>query len=395
MKDIFFTVPILREVIGKNRLDIFNKGALNTRMTDFALLLGGNNENIWWTRTSEDYMRKYVIRNDRDTIFAFNKRTPGVRPLFDYSDFNYMNEYYDENGILCVKYGEFPQDLVTDEESDELEKLFLNNELKKVGQFTTDGVSNECWEITFRERFFDEYEYNGRKFIRFVADYITFQNDKYREDNVKFKYNKSYWIEVKPIEWMIDTCSKKAISKNILIAGIQYGGFTNGKYLHDYLNTYFKNEINMKKYNIVDKNNNLDCFIEWSKENNIYPLIDLFLISKHGKYLDYDWKTISNHLCRYGNIYGIEGLLDEKVFMEFIDFCNIGMSMDDILSKKVDINKISKSKKYIICLLLFLNRDIEIENAREFILELGNEYLLLYDDLCNKYKKEVSNLVLK
>lgn len=144
MKDIIFTVPTLRNVIGKNHFDMFDKGALNTRMTDFALLLGGTSNNVWWTRTSEDYMRKYAIENDRDITFAFNRRTPGIRPLFDYSDITHLNEYFDENGILCVKYGEFPQDLVSDEESIELENLFLNNKLVKVGRFTTDRVSNVC-----------------------------------------------------------------------------------------------------------------------------------------------------------------------------------------------------------------------------------------------------------
>lgn len=194
---------------------------------------------------------------------------------------------------------------------------------------------------------------------------------------------------------MIDTTYKKAISKNILISGIQYGGFCEGLYLHDYLNYYFKNEINLEKYNKLDRYNSLEHYLEWSKNNDIYPLIDLFLINMNGKYLNIDWENISLLLYKHRDIYLLEEYLDSEVYLEFINFCNIGISEEDILLKNIDVNKICKSKKYIISLVLFLNNNIEVEYIREFIRTLEDEYLSLFDSLLDKYNSVNNNLGLK
>ncbi len=224
MSNVEFTVLPKEKIFGKDKLSIFYKGAYETKMTDFALLLGGRFETVWWTSSFDNYICMHVCTNNGPTTFTFRSRLPGIRPCFDYSKIPQINEYYDENNILTIKYGEYPQDITAEETALKLEDLFIDNKLESIGRFTTDAVSNECWEIGFRERHFDEYEYEGKKYIRFVSDYITFQDDLFNKKINMFESNKAYWIEVKPIEWYVDSETNIAISKNSFICVLSKNG---------------------------------------------------------------------------------------------------------------------------------------------------------------------------
>ena len=74
-------------------------------------------------------------------------------------------------------------------------------------------IINQCDENSYLE-----YEYNGKKYIRFVGDSNcsgeTLSNGRVVRKGVP------YWVEVEPIKWIIDEKADVALSKKILFAGV-------------------------------------------------------------------------------------------------------------------------------------------------------------------------------
>ncbi len=73
--------------------------------------------------------------------------------------------------------------------------------------------------------------------------------EMYKDDNY-------VWVEVSKVKWLVDEENDIALSKNILVAGIQFdnakdyeGNFENSN-MYKYLNTYFIKDIQMKEKNI-------------------------------------------------------------------------------------------------------------------------------------------------
>ena len=100
-------------------------------------------------------------------------REGGARPVLPYSSISRVssNGVRGRNGILEVEYGEYPQTIVSEDFARTLESAYLNRTINQTGKsYTTDSVSYEDTDIPFQARTHIEYEYNGRKYIRFVAD---------------------------------------------------------------------------------------------------------------------------------------------------------------------------------------------------------------------------------
>lgn len=101
----------------------------------------------------------------------------------------YLDGALEQTGIIDT--ANFPQNIPDDETCELLEDLFSKNQLiPRQVKYCADSM-----HIT---DYFDEYNYNGRKFIRYKAtidqsDNITLSND----DTIN--KNQFYWIEVKPI----------------------------------------------------------------------------------------------------------------------------------------------------------------------------------------------------
>jgi len=133
--------------------------------------------------------------------------------------------------------GEYPQYVVDKSEQDILESLYISNSLNPTGKVYTTS-SREC----------EEYEYNGRKFVREVAN-LYFHGAIFQLSNGEsYEDGDVAWVEVTPINWLVDEKANIAVSERILVSGIKfnkesnYSNF-NKTNMNNFLNTYLVKDI--------------------------------------------------------------------------------------------------------------------------------------------------------
>ena len=116
-----FTFLTKNQVTGPNRLEIFDKIHISAHITDFAILLGGfyddmnlpnNRLGYYWTK--ENVKNAAYCIDYEDNLYGRIVRDAGVgaRPIFNYSeivDFIFSKEYYNNDGLTILEYGEYPQ----------------------------------------------------------------------------------------------------------------------------------------------------------------------------------------------------------------------------------------------------------------------------------------------
>lgn len=140
------------------------------------------------------------------------------------------------SGIKEIEYGEYPQTIVNENYSRELENAYNNGNLRITGKsYTTDSVNYQDFNKSFQARTHTEYEYNGSKYIRFVGD----ENgaDSVLSDGRTIKSKDVYWVYVEPIIWLVDEKEDIALSKKLIFSGVQF------KNRSDYKGDFDKTDI--------------------------------------------------------------------------------------------------------------------------------------------------------
>ena len=265
MNNLHFTFLTKDQVEGKNQLDVLKKYGTKCAITDFSLLLGGRASNFsftkegnqikdkasqWWTRTKDTGDEVFIVDFDGEIDWANIKhRQIGARPAISYSEIEpyISNIKIRIDGVNEVEYGEYPQTVENDGLSQELEIAFLNNTLQETSKkYTTDSVGYNNYNTSFSKKSFDEYEYKGDKYIRFVAD--TNSCNVVLSNGKSVEIGKPYWIRVEPITWLVDEITHLALAKKILFSGVQFK--YNGYYDNNFNNTnikYFMDNIFSKE----------------------------------------------------------------------------------------------------------------------------------------------------
>jgi len=263
-----FTFLTIEQIFGDNQLKILKKYGTACAITDFSIFLGvdvaagfysseGNSKKeragYWWTKTnisdSNDIVN-YVHFNGKKSSAFISNRDLGARPALSYSSISskISSKFRRLNGILEVEYGEYPQTVVSEDFSKILEEAYLKKSMKQTGKsYTTDSVSYRDFDTPFRARTHTEYEYNGRKYIRCVADVNC--GGEILSDGKFILYDNPYWVEVEPIKWMVDEKANIALSKKILFSGVQFnrrrdykGDFSKSD-IKIFMDNYFSKEI--------------------------------------------------------------------------------------------------------------------------------------------------------
>ena len=266
-----FTFLTEKQIFGKNQLDILRIFGSECAITDFSILLGGyvaldcytsegiskkNRTGSWWTKTSCDENACIVLTVGSSHYRKVNKRNVGARPSIPYSSISShcQNKVMMKNGILEVEYGEYPQTVVNEDFARILESEYSNKTIKQTGKsYTTDSVYFRYSLAPFKARIHIEYEYDGRKYIRFIGDSNC--SEEVLSDGRMVQEGTAYWVEVEPIVWLVDEKEDIALSKKLLFSGVQFsikknydGDFekTNIKW---YMDTHFSKDIIPSKVN--------------------------------------------------------------------------------------------------------------------------------------------------
>ena len=247
-----FTFLTIEQFYSLENDGIFDDYGKKARITDFASLLGcyRHKDGIgeWWTKTPYHDIEVYygddeydddfndellcVINEDGKENFKFQwERFAGGRPAFSISSVfsKESKKKLEDSGVKEFGYGEYPQTIVDEEYSKELERLYSSNSLIITGRnYTTDSAEAMDDVSKFKAKMHIEYEYNGRQYIRFVYDDSSVDGFNL-SDGRKLERGKIYWVAVEPIVWLLDLKADIALSKKLIFSGVQFESSSNNE----------------------------------------------------------------------------------------------------------------------------------------------------------------------
>ena len=152
------------------------------------------------------------------------------------------------NKLLVLELGRYPQTIVSQEESEKLEKLLLSN-MRATGKHYTFN-KHKIWKSEapdFHPYNCQIFECDGQEYIRIFAQPAN--KSCIMSDRRYAEYGKIYWVKVEPLRWLVEPESNLLISEKGVLSGIpftnqkEYNGNFEKTLLCRYLNTYFINEI--------------------------------------------------------------------------------------------------------------------------------------------------------
>lgn len=289
-----FTFLTDEQIYGKNQLDIIRIYGAKCAITDFSILLGcfvssefytsveksiKDRAGYWWTKSSfADNSVRIVLSGGSSRWEYTTRREVGARPALPYSSIQSIssNRVIGTNGIKEIEYGEYPQTIVDENYSRELDRAYNNSSLRTTGKnYTTDSVELQNADISFIARTHIEYEYNGSKYIRFVGDSNC--DGEALSDGRIIHLGHTYWVRVEPITWLVDENSDIALSKKLIFSGVQfrnqrdYKGDFDTTDIKRFMDNYFSKEIvNNRVYSktsSVEQTQNLEGTEPTRKQN--------------------------------------------------------------------------------------------------------------------------------
>ena len=234
-----FRLPSQGEVFGENRLEIFKKNGRQCESADLNgfLLDFSDYRYNWWLSTRRPdpallSMKTYYVNRNGDCDYEWVKRPAyfaKIRPVMKCSPSDLSeiepNFRIDDDGIIEVEYGEYPQKKVSEDLDDKLEDNYRNKRLKETGKKYTIELG---------------YVDNNKEYVP-PMQVIEYEFDKKKYVRLRRPSGRIIWLEVNPIVWYVDMTKKILISKKLLFNRIEY------KDIPKFLNTYFAEEIIVKK----------------------------------------------------------------------------------------------------------------------------------------------------
>ena len=231
-------------VNGGRQLDVLEKYGTRSAITDLVILTGGYCEDScsymapddnslkgrtgWvYTRSSDGYGDVRGVSKDCSRYNSYSyERNGAVRPAllssFIFSQIS-PNRVRGYNGTEEVEYGEYPQYAPDSDVQRRLENEYKNGNLRQTGRnYTFDKTEYDDYDQYFQPVTYEEYDYNGKRYIRIRA------NSDYGSNSFKLSNGESYrngdyvWVEVSPVKWLIDDKTQTLVSKRGLLSGIRF-----------------------------------------------------------------------------------------------------------------------------------------------------------------------------
>ena len=231
-------------VNGGRQLDVLEKYGTRSAITDLVILTGGYCEDScsymapddnslkgrtgWvYTRSSDGDGDVRGVHRDGSRFNGYRyERYGAVRPAllssFIFSQIS-PNRVRGYNGTEEVEYGEYPQYAPDSDVQRRLENEYQRGNLRQTGRdYTFDKTEYDDYSQYFQPVTYEEYDYNGKKYIRIRA------NSDYGSNSFKLSNGESYrngdyvWVEVSPVKWLVDDKTQTLVSKRGLLAGIRF-----------------------------------------------------------------------------------------------------------------------------------------------------------------------------
>ena len=130
----------------------------------------------------------------------------------------------------------------------ELINIVLPKELKKTKRFFTfDTTGLTDYEAGLNPKKYYVYEHERKKYIRLEGR--PADSDSILSNGRDVQLGEPYWVEVLPIEWLVDEKTGIWISKKAMVSGIRFGkdDSYDGRFektdMYSYINNYFVKEF--------------------------------------------------------------------------------------------------------------------------------------------------------
>lgn len=252
----------------ESQLEVIRKYGTKAAITDLCVLTGSflwedtidedssltGRTSHFWTRSDDgdNDVREVSENGNRHRICRYC-RNGTVRPtlqssvIFSQISPNRVRGYI---GTEEVEYGEYPQNAADSKMQNILESEY-NRGMNKTGRsYTFDSVKYNDYDTGFIPVTYEEYEYQGKEYIRIKAN-SDFCGDKFMLSNgVEYRDGDYVWVEVSPVKWLIDDRTGILISKKGLVSGIRfhnkrtnYEGDFDRTEMKEYLNRYMFRDL--------------------------------------------------------------------------------------------------------------------------------------------------------
>ena len=245
-----FTFLTQEQFFEDDKLDIFKKRGTKAAVTDFSILLGAyvsdhhvdNDSSLegrtgyYWTKSDygESYARGVHGTGNR-CYYDVCLRNGGARPALSFSSISSIPTNGESgkrarDGVLEVEYGYYPQKAVSRDMQERLERAYRSSSISKTGNsYTTDSVAYDDYDTAFQPQTHQEYEYNGKRYVRVEANSYYDGNNFTLSNGEQYRDGDNVWVEVEPVKWLVDERARMMITENLIFAGVQFNKKRNYK----------------------------------------------------------------------------------------------------------------------------------------------------------------------
>ena len=256
----------------EEQLEVLKKYGTKSSITDLVLLTGGfcgerfpymklnyinlkGRTGLCYTQTLASYGGVHGVFVDGSGYgLSSLTRNGAIRPvLLSSSVFSQIspNRVRGDNGTEEVEYGEYPQYAPDEKTQRILENEYQSGKLKKTGKnYTFDGTKPTACLQGFQAVTYDEYEYNGKKYTRVIANPDHYDEYFMLSNGERYEKGDYVWVEVSPVKWLIDDKTGLLVSKIGLLSGIRfdtevrrYNGDFSTTEMKEYLDKYMSKDL--------------------------------------------------------------------------------------------------------------------------------------------------------
>ena len=228
-----FQVTLLsdKQCLGDEKLNIFSLFGEGCHVTEFARLLGAR-------------MYYYHAMSVRPVIPAevASKLIP--------NRVSRCNTAQVGQTYLTTSYGDYPQDIVHHSTEKKLNKALREKKIRQTGNtYTVNFIEKHETQLIYTTEILPEYEFEQNRYVPVTAKVKNVHWTDCTDEIKPIKNGKSYWVQVRPIRWLIDEKTGLWISQSALLSGLSEDSPNNlskdfkESFLNRYLNDAFIQDI--------------------------------------------------------------------------------------------------------------------------------------------------------
>lgn len=254
---------------GEGQLDIIKTRKAGALLTDFAIALGGEPKTgkitrpglplnhytpsdslgMYWTKSATDNKRVLAVDTKGgkcNDSYTYKKPSfIGGRPALHfseddsiYTDGKIKRNAIGDGGIMRIEYGFYPQQAVNKKMQEKLWEKLANDNLQLTGNTYTIVKARARGDADVLK--IPEYEYNRKRYIRVENRSYCPRGTVKLSNGEAYKDGDNIWIEVSPVEWLVDKEASVMVANKILFAGVEFDKNDKDYHTEDFDNTSIK-----------------------------------------------------------------------------------------------------------------------------------------------------------